>query len=151
MKKITFICLGNICRSPMAEFVMKDLIKKNKLEEFFFVTSAGTSGEHDGEGMHFGTKTKLESLNIKHQNFKSKKLTQKLCNESDFLITMDNSNFNNVLKKFNNVENKLLKMTDFAPNLGYNEVPDPWYSKNFDETYKIISLACENLLNFLKK
>lgn len=64
---------------------------------------------------------------------------------------MDNSNFNNVLKKFNNVENKLLKMTDFAPDLGYNEVPDPWYSKNFDETYKIISLACKNLLIFLKK
>lgn len=101
--------------------------------------------------MHFGTKTKLQSLNIEHQNFKSKKLTQKLCDESDFLITMDNSNFDNVLKKFNNTQNKLLKMTDFASDLGYDEVPDPWYSGNFDETYKIISLACKNLLMYLKK
>ncbi|TKX31806.1 low molecular weight protein-tyrosine-phosphatase [Campylobacter estrildidarum] len=151
MKKITFVCLGNICRSPMAEFVMKDLIKKKNLQNKFIITSAGTSGEHDGEGMHFGTKNKLTNLNIEHQNFVSKKLTQKLCDESDFIITMDNSNFNNVLKNFKNTQNKLLKMTDFASELGYNEVPDPWYSGNFDETYKIISLACNNLLDYILK
>lgn len=91
MKKIVFVCLGNICRSPMAEFVMKDLVKKANLEKEFFITSAGTSGEHDGENMHYGTQNKLKSLNIKYQNFTSKKLTQALCDESDFLITMDNS------------------------------------------------------------
>ncbi len=150
MKKITFVCLGNICRSPMAEFIMKDLIKKANLEQDFFITSAGTSGEHNGENMHYGTKNKLTSLNIEHKNFTSKKLTQKLCDESDFLITMDNSNYKNVLKSYKNVENKTLKIIDFAPNLGYDEVPDPWYSGNFDETYTILSKACENLLKQLK-
>lgn len=150
MKKITFVCLGNICRSPMAEFIMKDLVKKANLEQDFFITSAGTSGEHNGENMHYGTKNKLNSLNIEHKNFASKKLTQTLCNESDFLITMDNSNYKNVLKSYKNVENKTLKIIDFAPNLGYNEVPDPWYSGNFDETYTILSKACENLLKQLK-
>lgn len=150
MKKITFVCLGNICRSPMAEFIMKDLIKKANLEQDFFITSAGASGEHNGENMHYGTKNKLTSLNIEHKNFTSKKLTQKLCDESDFLITMDNSNYKNVLKSYKNVENKTLKIIDFAPNLGYDEVPDPWYSGNFDETYTILSKACENLLKQLK-
>ncbi|MCW1360890.1 low molecular weight protein-tyrosine-phosphatase [Campylobacter sp. CCS1377] len=150
MKKITFVCLGNICRSPMAEFVMKDLIKKANLEEKFSITSAGTSGEHDGEGMHRGTKNKLVSLNIEHQNFTSKRLTQKLCDESDFLITMDNSNFNHVIKNFQGVKNKTFKIIDFAKNLGYDEVPDPWYSGNFDETYEIISKACKNFLQSLE-
>lgn len=150
MKKITFVCLGNICRSPMAEFIMKDLIKKANLEQDFFITSAGTSGEHNGENMHYGTKNKLTSLNIEHKNFTSKKLTQKLCDESDFLITMDNSNYKNVLKSYKNAENKTLKIIDFAPNLGYDEVPDPWYSGNFNETYTILSKACENLLKQLK-
>ncbi len=151
MEKILFICLGNICRSPMAEFIMKDLVKKANLEKEFFISSAGTSGEHDGEGMHYGTKNKLAQLNIEHKNFTSKKLTQKLCDESDFLITMDNSNFKNVLKNFTNTQNKVLKITDFSPSLNYDEVPDPWYSGNFDETYKILSLACKNLLVFLSK
>lgn len=150
MKKITFVCLGNICRSPMAEFIMKDLIKKANLEQDFFITSAGTSSEHNGENMHYGTKNKLTSLNIEHKNFTSKKLTQKLCDESDFLITMDNSNYKNVLKSYKNAENKTLKIIDFAPNLGYDEVPDPWYSGNFNETYTILSKACENLLKQLK-
>ncbi|EAL7523486.1 low molecular weight phosphotyrosine protein phosphatase, partial [Campylobacter coli] len=89
--------------------------------------------------------------NIKYQNFTSKKLTQALCDESDFLITMDNSNFKNVQKNYKNTQNKLLKITDFASHLGYDEVPDPWYSGNFDETYQIISLACKNLLSHLQK
>ncbi|MBF0805134.1 MULTISPECIES: low molecular weight phosphotyrosine protein phosphatase, partial [unclassified Neisseria] len=102
-------------------------------------------------GMHYGTKNKLAQLNIEHKNFTSKKLTQKLCDESDFLITMDNSNFKNVLKNFTNTQNKVLKITDFSPSLNYDEVPDPWYIGNFDETYKILSLACKNLLVFLSK
>ena len=150
MKKISFICLGNICRSPMAEFIMKDLVKKANLQKEFFITSAGTSGEHDGETMHQGTKNKLLYLNIEHQGFISKKLTQKLCDESDFLITMDNSNFKNIQKNFTQTQHKLLKITDFASHLGYDEVPDPWYSGNFDETYEILSLACQNLLYFLQ-
>ncbi len=148
MKKITFVCLGNICRSPMAEFVMRDLLSKAGLD--FEVLSAGTSGEHDGENMHFKTRKKLESVGIKAENFTSKKLTQKLCDESFLIIVMDNANFKSVLKNFKVLKDKLFKMTDFAKDLGYDEVPDPWYSGDFDETYTIISTACNNLFEKLK-
>lgn len=150
MKTILFVCLGNICRSPMAEFVMKNLLTKAHLADKFKVLSAGTSGEHNGEGMHYGTKKILQNLNIPSSPFQSQKLTQKLCDEADYIITMDNSNFNNVAKTFTNTQNKLIKLTSFAKELGYDEVPDPWYSGNFNETYAIISQACVNLLKQLK-
>lgn len=149
MKKIIFVCLGNICRSPMAEFVMKDLISKEKFK--LEITSAGTSGEHDGEFMHYKSQNKLENAGIKTQGFVSKKLTQKLCDESAYIIVMDNSNLKYVLRNFQRIEHKVLKMTDFAKELGYDEVPDPWYSGNFDETYHIVLTACKNLLKTLKK
>lgn len=131
MKKIIFVCLGNICRSPMAEFVMKDLLEKEGRIGEFQISSAGTSGEHNGEGMHYGTKNKLSVKNIKISNFVSKKLTQEMCDESDMIIVMDNMNLQNVKRVYKNVESKLRKMTDFAKGLGYDEVPDPWYSGEF--------------------
>ncbi|TQR31911.1 phosphotyrosine protein phosphatase [Campylobacter sp. MIT 99-7217] len=150
MLKICFVCLGNICRSPMAEFVMKDLVKNAGLESEICVFSAGTSGEHNGEDMHFKTKAKLKQMGINAQGFTSKKLSLKLCEESDFLIVMDESNFKNASQICKNKE-KILRLCDFAKDLGYKEVPDPWYSGDFDETYRIISKACENLLIYLKK
>ncbi|RZD23752.1 low molecular weight phosphotyrosine protein phosphatase, partial [Campylobacter jejuni] len=82
---------------------------------------------------------KRAQLNIEYKNFTSKKLTQKLCDESDFLITMDKSNFKNVLKNVTNTQNKVVKITDFRPSLNYDEGPEPWYSGNCDETYKILT------------
>ena len=144
VKNICFVCLGNICRSPMAEYIMKDLAQKSNLN--LTITSAGTSGYHDGEDMHIKTKNKLIENDILANDFVSKKLTQKICDENDYLIVMDNSNFKDVKKSFKNIENKIFKITDFAKELAYDEVPDPWYSGNFEETYKILSVACKNLL-----
>lgn len=133
----------------MAEFVMKDLLEKEGRIGEFQISSAGISGEHNGEGMHYGTKNKLSVKNIKISNFVSKKLTQEMCDESDMIIVMDNMNLQNVKRVYKNVESKLRKMTDFAKGLGYDEVPDPWYSGNFDETYTIISKACMGLIKEL--
>lgn len=149
MLKICFVCLGNICRSPMAEFVMRDLVKNMGLENEICVFSAGTSGEHNGEDMHFKTKAKLKQMGINAQNFASKKLSPKLCEKSDFIIVMDESNFKNVSKICEN-KNKILRLCEFAKDLGYKEVPDPWYSGDFNQTYEIVNLACKNLLSFLR-
>ncbi|EAK0823351.1 low molecular weight phosphotyrosine protein phosphatase [Campylobacter lari] len=151
MTKIIFVCLGNICRSPMAEFIMKDLLTKANLNDRFIVSSAGTSGYHDGEDMHYKTKAILNSKNINSKPFYSQKLSLKMCEENDLIIVMDNSNYNDVIKNFPNFKHKIHKITSFALELGYDEVPDPWYSGDFDETYTILSKACSNLLNSLYK
>ena len=146
--QIIFVCLGNICRSPMAEYIMKDIALKQNLD--IKVLSAGTSGEHDGEDMHYKTKSKLHSVGIKTSMFKSKKLSQALCDSSDLIVVMDEFNYKTVMKNYKNINTKIKKMTEYAKELPYDDVPDPWYSGNFDETYKILSLACANLANSLK-
>ncbi|EAJ0326062.1 low molecular weight phosphotyrosine protein phosphatase [Campylobacter lari] len=151
MTKIIFICLGNICRSPMAEFIMKDLLIKENLSDKISVCSAGTSGYHDGEDMHIKTKNLLKAKNIPAKNFSSKKLNEDLCKENDLIIVMDNSNFKDVSINFSKYAHKIQKITDYALNLDYQEVPDPWYSGNFEETYTILSNACSNLLKSLYK
>ncbi|ACM64446.2 TPA: low molecular weight protein-tyrosine-phosphatase [Campylobacter lari] len=151
MTKIIFICLGNICRSPMAEFIMKDLLIKENLSDKISVCSAGTSGYHDGEDMHIKTKVMLNNKNINSKPFCSQKLNLKMCEENDLIIVMDNSNYNDVVKNFPNFKHKIRKITSYALELGYDEVPDPWYSGNFEETYTILSNACSNLLKSLYK
>lgn len=143
MMKIIFVCLGNICRSPMAFAIAKDIVKKHNLD--INVDSAGTSGYHDGEDMHKKTKEMLKKHNIDSSGFVSKKLTDFMCKTNDMIIVMDKSNKNNIIKTFGYQE-KIHMMTDFAKELGYDEVPDPWYSGDFDETYTILSTAVKNLL-----
>lgn len=141
--KIMFVCLGNICRSPMAEFIMKNLCKD------YEISSAGTSGYHDGEDIHYGTKALLKSKNIPCDGFVSKKLTRKHCEEFDLIITMDESNYNNVCKDFPDFKHKVKPICEYC-DLGYASVPDPWYTGNFDEVYMILNNSCKNLLKELK-
>lgn len=145
---ILFVCLGNICRSPMAEFVMKDLIKKEKLG--FSVMSAGTGGYHDGEDMHPKTKEMLISKRIDAAGFVSKKLTADMCRKAQLIVVMDQSNRRDVLAMFPESAEKVRVLTDYIPEMGYNEVPDPWYTRNFDETYTLVSAACPKILAELK-
>ncbi|XNC61015.1 low molecular weight protein-tyrosine-phosphatase [Campylobacter lari subsp. concheus] len=128
---------------------MKDLLIKANLNNRFIVSSAGTSGYHDGEDMHYKTKTMLNSKNINSKPFCSQKLSLKMCEENDLIIVMDNSNYNDVVKNFPNFKHKIHKITSYALELEYDEVPDPWYSGDFDETYTILSQACSKLLKTL--
>lgn len=143
--KVIFVCLGNICRSPMAEFICKHLLKTKYQDLNVEVDSAGTSGWNDGDDVHIGTKSKLKEHKIDYSGFVSKKLTQKLFDENDIVFVMDNNNYETVINKFKN-NNKVIKMTDYLKNQKYSEVPDPWYTNNFDETYKILSESIDNFL-----
>lgn len=141
---ILFVCLGNICRSPMAEFVMRDLISREKLN--FQVMSAGTGGYHDGEDMHPKTRETLRRQKINPDGFVSKKLTADMCGRACLIIVMDQSNKKDVLRMFPSMAEKVRILTDFIPESGYTEVPDPWYTGNFDETYRLVSAACPKIL-----
>lgn len=141
MKKILFVCHGNICRSPMAEFVMKDMVKKAGLEKDYYIESAATSTEEIGNDIHYGTRRKLTQQNIPFTKRAARQITAADYNTFDLLIGMDEENLYYMNKKWNNdPENKIRLMVD------PREVADPWYTGNFDETYLDIVEGCKRLL-----
>ena len=150
MKKILFICLGNICRSPMAEYLFRSMAAERGIP--VHTASAGTSGWHDGEGMHCGTADVLDGLGIASHDFVSRKLKASDVRDYDYLIVMDDSNLRDVEKLFGRQPEKIFKITDLLPaNSPYDHVPDPWYTGNFNETRRILTACCDVLLTRLQK
>lgn len=154
-KKILFVCLGNICRSPSAEAVFNGVIEKHGLTDKFKVDSAGTSGWHIGEKAD----QRMQSHAIK-RGYNLTSISRQINPETDFkhfdlLIGMDNQNIED-LKSFTSNEKelkKIHKMTDFSKNYSYNEVPDPYYGgeDGFELVLDLLEDACEGLLEKLKK
>lgn len=150
MTKILFICLGNICRSPMAEYVFKDMIEKRKIQNQFIIDSAATSNEEIGNGMHYGTRRKLDEVGIKYNKHIAKKMTTEDYKNYDYLIGMEESNIRNILRIVkNDNENKIFRLLDFSNNP--RDIADPWYTGNFDKTYDDILEGCKGLLEHILK
>ncbi|XXQ67672.1 low molecular weight protein-tyrosine-phosphatase [Neisseriaceae bacterium B1] len=149
MKNILFVCLGNICRSPMAEYLMKDIAAKRGLA--LQIDSAGTSGWHDGEFMHCGTADVLDGMGIDSHDFVRRKVPKNALQTYDYVLVMDDNNLRDMEKHFGKHPEKLFKITDLLPeNSPYNHVPDPWYTGNFNETKTILSACCEALSDKLQ-
>lgn len=145
--KILFVCMGNICRSPMAEYLAKDYIAKHNLN--FEADSCGTSSHTKGSHMHNGTEKILSKYGIKVPRHYAKPINEKLFNESNYVVVMDNENYHDVTRKFGNHQ-KIIKMTNYC-DLNYDEVPDPWYTGDFEETYKILTNSIKNFLENISK
>lgn len=145
MKKIIFVCYGNICRSPIAEFVMKDLIAKANHSEEFEVKSAGCHAVV-GSSMSNGTRTQLTKHNIPFTKKSANQLTKADYQIYDYIIGMDKSNVDDMKLIFDgDTDNKVHLMMSFA---GENrDVADPWYTDDFDTTYEDILKGCQALLN----
>ena len=148
MTKILFVCHGNICRSPMAEFVMKDLVQKAGLENQFHIESAATSTEEIGNPVYPPARRKLAEHGISCQGHAARQLTRKDYDRFDLLIGMDFANLRNMRRMCGGGEkNKIHLLMDYTHRPG--EVADPWYTENFEATWQDVLEGCQGLLDSL--
>ena len=148
MIKIMFVCLGNICRSPMAEYVFKDLVKEKGLEHEFFIASAATSSEEIGNPVHHGTRNKLRKYGISTDGKRAILLTSKDYHNYDYIIGMEKANIQNMNRILGqDTQNKIYRLLDFTKRP--RDIADPWYTGNFDLTYNDVQEGCEALLEYI--
>ncbi len=145
MKKILFDCHGNICRSPMAEFILKEMIKKRGVEKSFEVASAATSTEEIGNPVYPPAREILAEHGISCKGKTARKITSSDYDYYDLIIGMDSANMNNMKRFWNDKDNKIKHiMIDFAK--VNRDVADPWYTGDFEQTYTDLILGCGKLL-----
>lgn len=148
MIKILFVCHGNICRSTMAESVMTYLVKEKRLEASFSINSAATSREEIGNTPHYGTVGKLREMHISLVPHRAVQMTAADYNNYDYLIGMDTANIRNMTRiAGGDREHKIYKLLTFADS--GRDVADPWYTGDFDTTYKDIMEGCTALLQYI--
>ena len=147
MINVLFICLGNICRSPMSEAYMRHIIKENNLQDKINVFSRATSSYNVGNPPHESTQDILRKHNIDFSNIYSTQLTKQDLIDSDYIIVMDDSNMKNVSKIYS--DKKIFKLTDFIKNSKHNYIPDSYYTLNFDLTYELVKSGCDEILNHI--
>lgn len=149
MIKVLFVCHGNICRSPMAEFVMKDMVKKAGLEKEFLIASAATSAEEIGNPVYPPARRKLAEHGIDCSGKTARQLRKSDFEKYDLLIGMDQANLRNMrrLLPAPGFAGKLHLLMDFTGRPG--EVADPWYTGDFDATWQDVEEGCRGLLQKL--
>lgn len=149
MIKVMFVCLGNICRSPMAEFVLKDIVKKQGLEKEFYIKSSATSSEEIGNDIHYGTRDKLIQNGISFTKRKAVKLRAEDYKKYDYIIGMEKSNVINIKRiAGEDVDDKIYRLLDFSDTP--RDIADPWYTGNFEITFNDIVEGCNGFLKCLK-
>ncbi len=148
MPNILMVCHGNICRSPMAEYVMQHLVKQQGLEDYITVASAATSREEIGNDVHYGTKTKLEEVGIACPKRRARQMTKQDYAEYDYLIGMDHYNISNMQRICGGDDaGKIHLLLEYAGETG--DIADPWYTGNFDVTYDDVLRGCTGLLQYI--
>ena len=150
MAKILFVCHGNICRSPMARFIMEDLVKKEELENQIQVDSAATSTEEIGNPVYPPARRKLAEHQISCQGHAARQMTRADYDRYDLLIGMDQANLRNMTRICGgDPEGKIHLLMDYTDRPG--QVADPWYTGDFETTYRDVLEGCQGLLETITK
>ena len=147
--RIMFVCHGNICRSPMAEFMFKDMLKKRGISEKYEIASCAVSPEELGNTIHHGTRKKLLENNIPFTERYAVLLKKEDASEYDLFICMDKFNIRGVSRILNGkADEKIHLLMEYAGKT--SDVADPWYTRNFDDSYNDIKEGLEGLLKELE-
>ncbi|AMX00244.1 low molecular weight protein-tyrosine-phosphatase [Rummeliibacillus stabekisii] len=142
---VLFVCLGNICRSPMAEAIFRHLVEEKGLTDAFDIDSAGTGDWHIGEAPHAGTAQILAQYQIPAKGMFSRQLKQEDYSRFDYIVCMDDSNIQNALPMLGvKASSKVFRLLDLVEEK--KDVPDPYFTGDFEETYQLCLAGCKALL-----
>lgn len=147
-RRILFVCHGNICRSPMAEFVMKHLVREARLEDDFYIESAATSTEEIGNGVYPPARRKLAEHGISCQGKTARQMTRRDYDRFDLLVGMDSWNIRNMQRICgDDPDGKIVMLMDYTRRPG--DVADPWYTGDFEATWRDVLEGCQGILESL--
>lgn len=146
---VLFVCLGNICRSPMAEGVFQKMVDEAGLSDQIKVDSAGTGSWHVGERAHRGTQRILRQHGIDY-NGRARQVSAADIQDDTYVVAMDESNMNDLRRKFGD-HDRLYRLLDFASGTDEKNVPDPYYTNNFEYVYQLVEDGCRGLLATIRQ
>ncbi|WP_239614407.1 low molecular weight protein-tyrosine-phosphatase [Cohnella mopanensis] len=148
---VLFVCLGNICRSPMAEAVFRHIVVEQGLEAVIKIDSAGTGDWHIGHPPHEGTRKLLDRYSISYEGMNARQLAVQDGGNFDLIVAMDTKNERDIREKLGvSSRAQVIRFLSLLPEKGIDDVPDPYYTGNFGEVYELVKEGCEKLLELVK-